>query len=223
MNEDGCYTIGFSGIDGSGKSTQAQRLADWLTEGGVDVFMTKSQPRAMSSIFRLSERLFGDPYAYHPAVPATLREILVASDLEGHHHSVVRPNRRKGRIIILDRCKYCYATYAHAYGADMTWIEQVYALVSDPDMIFLIDVPGDVAFERLVRRSQKPPKSDESAAFLETVRQHYLMRATLLSNLVIVDGEDDPDDVTESIRRYVVEHVPLSVVPSTVSRTEEPA
>jgi len=221
MTEDGCYTIGFSGVDGSGKSTQAQRLADWLTDAGVDVFLTKSQPRAISSIFRLSERLFGDPYAYHPAVPATLREILVASDLEGHHHSVVRPNRRKGRIIILDRCKYCYDTYARSYGADMAWIEKVYALVSDPDMIFLLDVPGDVAFARLLRRSHKPPKSDESAAFLETVRQHYLMRATLLSNLVIVDGEDDPDQVTESIRRYVLEHVPLSVGPSPRGRAED--
>jgi dTMP kinase len=223
MNDDGCYTIAFSGIDGSGKSTQAQRLADALVEAGADVFMTKSRPRAITSIFRVSEQLYGDPYAYHPAFPATLREMLVASDVEGHHHHVIEPNRRQGRIIVTDRCKYCFETYAHAYGADMTWISKVYDLVRGPDLIFLLDVPGDVAFARLLQRTEKPPKSDENSEFLETVRQHYLMRATLLSNLVIVDGEDGPDQIAASILRYLAEHAPFPIDSALPGRAEAPA
>jgi dTMP kinase len=220
MNDDGCYMIGFSGIDGSGKSTQAQRLADWLAQAGADVFMTKSRPRAITSIFRLSEQLCGDPYAYHPAFPATLREMLVASDVEGHQHHVLEPNRRRGRIIVTDRCKYCFETYAHAYGADMTWISKVYDIVRAPDLIFLLDVPGDVAFGRLLQRSEKPPKSDENPEFLETVRQHYLMRATLLSNLVIVDGEDTADQIAASILRYLAEHAPFPIDPAVLGQAE---
>ena len=207
--KDGCYVIGVSGIDGSGKSTQVQRLAEWLRSDGRDVFVTKSTPRAITSVFRLSERLFGDPYAYHPDVPATLREMLVASDVEGHEHAIMQPNRQPGRVIVLDRCKYCYQTYARAYGADMTWIDKIYTLVPDPDVIFLLDVPGDVAAARLRHRTEKPPKSDETAAFLESVRQHYIMRATLLPNLVIVDAEDDPETVASSIRQYIEEHLVL--------------
>jgi dTMP kinase len=220
MNDDGCYTIGFSGIDGSGKSTQAQRLADTLAEAGADVIMTKSRARAITSIFRLSEQLYGDPYAYHPAFPATLREMLVASDVEDHHHHILVPNRRSGRIIVSDRCKYCFETYAHAYGADMTWISKVYDLVSGPDLIFLLDVPGDVAFARLMQRSEKPAKSDENPGFLEKVRQHYLMRATLLSNLVIVDGKDSPNQIAASILRYLAEHAPFPINPALVDQAE---
>jgi len=196
--------VGFSGIDGAGKTTQLRYLDEWLKACGLTTFPTKVVFHGMSAIYRLAEKMTGDPFAYHPIVPATLREFVIACDYAVHYFDVVEAELRAGKTILWDRSGFCYRVYAHAFGADLTWIRQVYELVPPLDIVFLLDAPADVAYSRLLRRREKPARADEHRSFLSKVRETYLVEAHREKHVVIVDASATPDETQVQIRRLLM-------------------
>ena len=201
------FLVGFSGIDGSGKSTQLARLADVLERLGVQPLCGKTSLHAATSIFRLSEKLSGDPYAYHPTIPATLREFAIACDVVKHHFDVIAPRLHTAPIILLDRCVFCYRIYAQVYQADVTWIAPLYDLIPAPDITLLLDVPVEVAYERRHQRQEKPAKSDEQADFLALIRQAYLDGARMDASVQVINAWSAPERVLEQICATLVAYI----------------
>jgi hypothetical protein len=67
--------ISLAGIDGSGKTTQVSLLHAWLCGKGIRAVTSKTRLHAVRSFLKLSQVLYGDPYQYHPRIPADLRVI----------------------------------------------------------------------------------------------------------------------------------------------------
>lgn len=191
--------VSIAGIDGSGKSTQTAAVARTLGNRGVDVETSKTRLSATYSIFALSEKLFGDPYAYHPDVPATLREFVVACDVLQHYRSTVEPRLSAGRMILWDRGPLCYEAYARAYGADMEWVLPMLRMVGRPDITFLLDLEADIAWERIYTRTEKPMQTNEELDFLKTFREQYRTLARQTPNVVVLDATRPTEDLTEEI------------------------
>ena len=197
--------VSFGGIDGSGKTTQVARVTDWLARSGTPAVASKTELVGTSVLFRLSEHLFGDPFAYHPTIPATLREFVVACDVAAHVWRSVEPALDEGRLVVWDRGPLCYRTYAAAYGADPTWISKIYDLVRLPDITFLLDLDPVVAHRRMLTRAEKPHQSDETPDFLATVRRQYLELARQQPETVIVDASLPLQEIDEIVRRHLLE------------------
>jgi dTMP kinase len=195
--------VSFAGIDGSGKSTQVAAVARRLRDLGADVASSKTRLSATYSIFALSERLFDDPHAYHPGIPATLREFVIASDVVQHFHTEIAAQLAAGRTVVWDRGPLCYEAYARAYGASMEWVGPMLALVPQPDVTFLLDVDPDLAWERIRRRTEKPMLTSERPAFLATFRQSYLALARRHPGIVVLDAGREPDELTAA----AIEHL----------------
>ena len=200
--------IGFSGIDGCGKSTQVTYLWRWLDDMGVPALATKVPPTSISTFFRLSQRLFGDPFDYHPKIPATLRELAVACDVENHYLHTVEPIARSGTNVIQDRSLLCYESYARAYGADLTWISEIYNMLPKPDIVFFLEVPVYVALERIKKRQFQPLRSDENSGLLESVHKAFLDQAKLFPRLFVIDGEQDEGEIHSKVRSILLAEVP---------------
>jgi len=180
-------TIGVCGIDGSGKSTQVALLCQALRRSGVPAVRLIHRMHAFAAIDYLAESFTGDPFRYHPLIPATLRGFVLACDAVAEHSCRIARLVEMGRVVVLDRTAFCFSVYSEAYGADMTWISRVLELMPEPDVTALIDVPVDVAHERLLRRRNKPIQSDEERPLLEMYRRVYLARARL-ARASLVDG-----------------------------------
>ena len=73
--------IAISGIDGAGKTTQTARLTSYLQARDPRTTQVKTRLTAQQGIFALAEALYGDPFDYHPQIPATLREFTLACDI----------------------------------------------------------------------------------------------------------------------------------------------
>lgn len=209
--------IGFSGIDGAGKSTQVELLLGWLRSRGVPAGVTKVKFHAMPAVFRLSEKLFGNRYAYHPTIPATLREFTAACDVVEHYFREVEPLRARGQVILWDRCVHCYAAYAAGYGAEMDWLNRLYEMVPEPSVTFLLDLPEQEARRRLLRRKEKPIKADESLEVFRTVRRCYLERAQAHRRIEILAADRSQEEVQRVIRARLASYFPI---PSTGSSGE---
>lgn len=209
MNAVQSRLVAVSGIDGSGKSTQVELLARALQDRGVTVATTKTSLKATSSIFRLAEEMFGDPHAYDPAIPATLREFTIACDVLAFSDNELAALMAANDVVVWDRSPLCYSVYAGVYGADTTWSGRILDLVRSPDVIVLLDMEVDAALERLQGRAEKPHQTDEGDELLRRVRSEYLARAAGRPEVVVIDADRGLDEVTEEIIGQVMSRLGL--------------
>ncbi len=163
--EAGGRFIVFEGIDGSGKSTQARLLRDLLTGLGWPVLLTaEPSDGPVGTVLRsLKSRL----------VPREEAQ-LFTEDRAYHVEHVILPALSAGRIVICDRYVYSSIAYQGARGMDPKRIitaNEAFAVA--PDVIFLLEVPVEQAFERVVTDRGEAVTPFEARENLERVNSIY--------------------------------------------------
>ncbi len=171
------YLVAFEGIDGSGKSTQAGRLAERLRREGKAV--TRTREPGGTELGRAIRRLLLDAPGAGDVEP--LAELfLFAADRAQHVASVVRPGLDAGRIVISDR--FCGSTLAYqGYGrgldrADLKRLERLATSGIAPDLTVVVDIDVRTSRERKGWRSGDRVEGG-CDSFFERVRQGYLEMA----------------------------------------------
>lgn len=145
--------VTFCGLDGCGKTTQINRLEQWLTEQGYKVFLTK-QPTPFvrnSEIFRTYMDM-----PNHDEFDYRALSLLCASDRVQHSNRELAQKLREGYIVISDRYFYsCLANlFARGYENDR-WIYDVAKSIPKPDAAFFMNAPVDVAVARVRSRPEE--------------------------------------------------------------------
>jgi len=150
MQSAGLYTShGYSGklivvegIDGSGKSTQAELLQRWLMSNGVPVFFTEwnSSPlvKKATKAGKKKNRL----------TPTTF-SLLHATDFADRLTYEIVPPLKAGMVVIADR--YAFTAFARdtARGVDPQWVRELYSFAVRPDITFYFKVSVDCSLTRL--------------------------------------------------------------------------
>ncbi len=187
--------IALEGIDGSGTTHQTRALATWLTQRGHRVLETR-EPSGGAIGTLIRERLSVRAAALDPAALA----LLFAADRLDHITREVGPARAAGTIVLSDR--YLLSSLAYqSLDCDEAWIRQINAQAPPPDLTLVLEVPVEVAFARVQRRSAAGAAVEERFDALELQRKiagHYrrLRRDPLLGPVQVVDGDRPPDAVT---------------------------
>ena len=176
--------ITFCGLDGAGKSSMIDMLADYLQSCGKTVFLTK-QP---TDFIRNSEifRNFQDS-ADHEGFEYLSLSLMAAADRVQHVSKVVRPMLDQFDYVISDRYIYSCLANLHARGyKDDGWLYTVSEYLIKPDVAFFIDVPVEHAIERIRRR---PNEKDSyiDPQFQEVLRDEYRQMATW-DDCCLIDG-----------------------------------
>ncbi len=136
------------GIDGSGKSTQAQLLQKWLDSSGVPVFFTEwnSSPlvKAASKMGKKKNML----------TPTTF-SLLHATDFADRYIYQILPPLKAGMVVIADR--YAFTAFARdtARGVDPQWVREVYSFAVRPDVTFYFRVSAHASVQRLLNARKK--------------------------------------------------------------------
>lgn len=190
----GARFIALEGIDGSGKSTQAERLAATLAERGVATTSTR-EPGGTPLGERVRELLL----AGEPGHMSPLAEVhLFAAARAQLVHEVVRPALDAGRWVVSDRfldSSLAYQGYARGLGVDLV-LEANRAAVDGclPDLSLVIDVePADTVGRRRARPDRIEAEGDD---FLARVAEGYRqVAARFPERVVLVSGAGDIDEV----------------------------
>jgi dTMP kinase len=193
------HFIAFEGGEGSGKSTQARRLADRL--GTRALFTFEPGDSVLGAQLR---HLLLDAASLE--ITDRAEALLMAADRAQHVAEVIRPALEAGRTVISDRYAGSSVAYqGHGRQLPAGEVEQLSRWAADglwPDLILLLEVTPSVAEQRLAR----PKDKVESAgpAFHQRVHDGFLRQAIEdPDRWAIIDGTQDEAAVAEQIWQII--------------------
>jgi len=196
--------ISFEGIDGVGKSTQADLLEQYLTGLGKKVLRTL-EPGGTDVGVEIRKILLHHRGELAPRAEAAL----FAADRAHHVASKIRPALERGEIVITDRYFDSSVAYQGA-GRELSTEEvrnlSLWAIGGLlPDLTVLLDLPADVARARRNTTGVEPDRLEsEKIEFFERARQEYLsLAANEPERFLVVDASLAVDQMQEVIRARV--------------------
>jgi dTMP kinase len=142
----------FDGIDGVGKSTQVNLFVEALRDRGLDVVVCRD-PGSTALGERVRELLL----THDAATPIDRRSemFLYMAARAQLVDEVIRPALAAGKVVVSDRYLLANVVYqGHAGGLDAAAIWQVGRVATDgvePDCVFVLDMPPEVADRRINR------------------------------------------------------------------------
>lgn len=171
--------ITFEGPEGSGKTTQIQRLAAWLREQGQTVLATR-EPGGTAIGDRVRAILLDSDH--REMQPQT--EILLFSAARAQIvGQIIRPHLARGGVVLCDR--FADSTLAYqGYGRqlDLATLRLITEFATgglQPDLTFCLDLPVDVGLQRKAAGAGEEwnRMEQETLAFHGRVRRGYLTLA----------------------------------------------
>jgi dTMP kinase len=199
--------ITLEGPEGSGKTTAARHLTDWLRGRAVATILTREPGGTPlgDEVRRIVLHMRGMSDDLDPRADA----LLYAAGRAQHVARVIRPALERGDWVVCARYADSSLAYQGAgYGNDMRAMRQLQEFATGslrPDLTLLIDVPVEVGMERTRRRAEWNRFEDtEELAFFEQVRSAYLRLAgEEPDRFEVVDGSGSVEEADSAIRDVV--------------------
>lgn len=193
--------ITLEGGDGSGKTTQARLLAQWMQQRGRIVLHTREPGGSEVGT------LIRDIVLHHRGDIAPRAEaLLYAADRAHHVATVVRPALARGEVVIQDRYLDSSVAYQGAGRVlDATEVRDLSLWAAEgalPDLTVLLDLDPSTARRRLDADDKPFDRLEaEKEDFHARVRSAYLaLAADEPQRFLVVDASLDPDDIAALIR-----------------------
>jgi dTMP kinase len=195
------------GIDGAGKTTQAQDLAAWLAAHGhpADYWQNAGGRRWFGRL----ARWFGRRDAQ--GLLGVRGMLLVESVLRflAIGRALVRSRLRR-RIAVMDRYAWCQYASIRAHGGRRERLaRQVYRIFPEPDLTIFLAVPPGCAYQRVEARGT----DHESLTYLAAADAAYRSLPEA-ERFVVVDAGGDPAAVRRAVRAAVASRIPGLPAPS---------
>ena len=197
--------ISFEGIDGVGKSTQANMLQSFIEDAGREVVRTL-EPGGTELGVEIRHLLLHRK----GEVAARAEALLYAADRSHHVATKIRPALEAGKVVITDRFLDSSVAYQGA-GRELSITEirdlslwAVNGLL--PQLTVLLDLDATSARARREQTGNEPDRLErEKVEFFEAVRACYLeLAAAEPERFLVVDATKTPDEIQAVIRERVL-------------------
>ncbi len=183
----------FEGIDGSGKTTISKMLQDMFDKRGYKTLWLREPS---DSIWGKKIRKLANLKDAIP-IEEELNYFIEDRKIDLKHN--IGPALKEGKIVILDRYYYSNGCYQGARGLDVNKIiEKNLEFALTPDLTFIIDLPVDVALDRIKNNREETAILFEKKDYLERVRNNYLNLS--FPEIKVIDGNDSIEGVFAKIK-----------------------
>ena len=194
--------VTFEGIDGSGTTSVAKKVAARLRRRGLPVVLTTEPTKTW----------LGDAVkrSYKEPVSNFTEAFLFIAD-RATHTTAIEKMLRRGKLVICDR--YCDSTYAYQAARlkgmvkdPMKWLERISEpFIIEPDLTILLDIDPRRGLRRIAAR--KNTVHFENEPFLKQVRRNYLTLARK-KRFIILDASRSLDGVVEDSVKAISTRLP---------------
>jgi dTMP kinase len=209
-NYGGLY-VALEGVDGSGKTTQQQRLKDYFKEKGREVVCTREPRKQEGIIGDLIQKILQGK----TKIPPVAFQYLFTADREMHHEELVIPALKEGKVVITDRCFWSAIPYGLLdrksdidegsidYMLAAQGILSMYHRFVVPDYTFYLDIPLDVAMTRIDAEGGVGEIYEEKDKLGKVINGYRWLLKEFEREFVVIDGAQSVDEVTGEIIRIM--------------------
>lgn len=199
--------IALEGIDGSGKTTQVLRLAEYFRSKGKSVVQTR-EPRKEGLIGDIVQQVLTGKLKMSPIA----LQYLFSTDRVLHHEETIIPSLKAGKIVISDRCFWS----AIVYGIlDRTQGEYVYKNVEFlliahsllsmyhrfivPDYTFDLKISLDTALSRIRKKDDIKEIYEDKEKLKRLIKGYDWLSTKFAKEIMVINGEGSVEKVTRMI------------------------
>ena len=202
MSRKGGKYIVIEGIDGAGKSTQVQLLAEFLTHAGYSTLVVREP--SFTALGRMVRSLWNrGTVSSHVAALLFAADTIHAQETKDGTCAALAD----GTIVISDRSY--LSTYAYLMAdCSLKWLDSIHQGCVHPDLTIILDLDVEIAIDRL-RFSRYTLHQYETVHDLHRVRGNYRklrgMKAHSDGCLIVRVGQDETVDGVHLRIRGIVE------------------
>ncbi len=196
------------GADGSGRSTQIDRLVKWLEGNG---HATAQVGLKRSTL--VSEEL--DRAKQGNILSRSTLSLFYATDFADQMENIILPALRAGFVVLADRYIYTLMVRDLTRGMELSWLRNLYGIALVPDVVFYLNV----APEQLIQRSFAKNRSldywesgmdlglardmfDSFLCYQAKVVEEFL-RLQKIYHFEVVNGNQSPDATNAELRKKI--------------------
>ncbi|NBQ17916.1 dTMP kinase [bacterium] len=202
--------ISIEGIDGSGKSSLSQGLAQKCKNLGYPVLLTK-EPGGTPFGMQLRPLL---NYQTEPLDPKT-EFLCFAADRAQHFSYVILPALKERKIVISDRMadsSLVYQGYGRGLDKEMINLVNNWAMQNHkPDFVFYLKITADEALKRIANRNTEITSFEKEYSFIKTISEGFDTAFTHRKEVITFDATKEPSILIEEaftiIQDYYKKHL----------------
>ena len=199
MKEKG-YFISFEGIDGSGKSTQIQKLARFLETLGFDVIITREPGGSDGGEEIRNLLLQGNVDRWS----AETEILLFTAARRDHLERIILPAMEDNKIVICDRFTDSTRMYQGMRGPNLRNLVDMLnekIINCDPDLTIVIDIDPQISLKRAKSRETVEERFEDFGVEMQlNMRNGFIELAKEFSNRIeVVNGQQSVDDLAKDI------------------------
>ena len=203
MSSNKARFIAVEGLDGSGKSTQAKLLSEYLEKQNIENVLN-FEPTASPIGKQIRQILSG-----REKVDSRTMALLFAADRIEHvtGENGILQNLEKGISVISDR--YYFSSYAYQMvSMPLDWVIEINAVarsLARPDAHIFIDVSPETCLERIAK-NREGTDIFENKKYLTQTRENFLKiieKTSKEENVIVIDGNADLETVYSRVIKEI--------------------
>lgn len=188
--------IALEGLDGSGLTTQGNRLVEYFSQNGTRAYLTKEPTDnvigglirgALSGVYKLSPEVL---------------QLLFTADRGHHLNREIIPILKKKRVVVCDR--YFWSTVAFgSLNLDLKWLLEINQHFIFPDITILLKVPPELCIKRIMRNRFDFELYEKVGELRKVWKTYEWLAKKFERRTKIVDGVGTIDEVLDRIVEVV--------------------
>lgn len=199
--------IAVEGIDGSGKTTQVEKLAEYFRSQGKAVVQTR-EPRKEGIIGDIVQKVLTG----QQKIPSIALQYLFSTDRVLHHEDVILPALKAGKVVVSDRCFWSAIVYGilDRTGGNYDYKDANLLLIAHsilsmyhqfivPDYTFYLKISLETALLRIAQKSDVKEIYEDKEKLRKVIEGYEWLARKFKNAITVIDGERAIEEVTESI------------------------
>lgn len=199
--------IALEGIDGSGKTTQVEKLTEYFKKKGKAVIQTR-EPRKTGLIGDIVQKVLTGEVK----MSSVALQYLFSTDRVLHHEELIIPALKAGKIVVSDRCLWSAVVYGildrtggkYDYNsADFLLIAHsilsMYHQFIIPDYTFYLKVPLATSVKRIAKKDDEKEIYEDREKLKRVIEGYDWLAKKFKDEITIVDGSKSVEKVTNEI------------------------